>query len=299
MSCPNPFAHTRPLLTTFAPAQDSWLEGIDSSTDDAPYSLNSLDEQDFLSSRFFTRDCGFGGALPPIPTPPSSNFDMNGLDAYSQCNEVGRFNAFRIQPEVEDHGMSTEIFDQFIISENDTYTAEPLPHLGYRLSKTIDAKSDHSTKDVFPKEHNQLNFTEPLASSVVTEVKGEPRFRKSSRASITADTLPQPRSTELTRVPHYEVERKYREGLNAAFERLRNVVPTLPQGRDRVIGAVQPSKGMIIAAAIEYMNRLEIERSTAPEELVNLKDHLQARAGSVRETLPKLKASKACRSKPP
>src|SRR3712207_8387256 len=31
------------------------------------------------------------------------------------------------------------------------------------------------------------------------------------------------------RLPHNQVERKYREGLNAELERLRRAVPTLPQ----------------------------------------------------------------------
>jgi hypothetical protein len=55
-----------------------------------------------------------------------------------------------------------------------------------------------------------------------------------------------------TRIPHYIVERKYREGLNAQLERLRRVVPTFQSGDGGMTDQPKPSKSMVIAAAIDH-----------------------------------------------
>ncbi|KAF2454714.1 hypothetical protein BDY21DRAFT_373960 [Lineolata rhizophorae] len=64
------------------------------------------------------------------------------------------------------------------------------------------------------------------------------------------------------RVPHNQVERKYREGLNAELERLRQAIPTLPKPRpgaedSNAPGAPKPSKATVLAAAIDYIKFLE------------------------------------------
>ncbi|KAL5118984.1 hypothetical protein ACEQ8H_003113 [Pleosporales sp. CAS-2024a] len=63
------------------------------------------------------------------------------------------------------------------------------------------------------------------------------------------------------RLPHNQVERKYREGLNSELERLRNAVPSLsPSQEDAAIDQPKPSKGMILASAIDYIKTIERER---------------------------------------
>lgn len=55
------------------------------------------------------------------------------------------------------------------------------------------------------------------------------------------------------------------------FERLRRAVPTLPQCTDaNIIGATKPSKGMVLAAAIDYIGRIERERDAALDEIERL-----------------------------
>tara|TARA_R110002003_G_scaffold117_13_gene10401 strand:+ start:2695 stop:2895 length:201 start_codon:yes stop_codon:yes gene_type:complete len=55
------------------------------------------------------------------------------------------------------------------------------------------------------------------------------------------------------------------------FERLRRAVPTLPQSIEaNVMGAAKPSKGMVLAAAIDYIGRLERERDAAMDEVERL-----------------------------
>jgi hypothetical protein len=81
------------------------------------------------------------------------------------------------------------------------------------------------------------------------------------------------------RLPHNQVERKYREGLNAELERLRRTVPTLPQCDESgagggVMGQPKPSKAMVLAGAIEYIRRIERERDDAVTECRDLRRRL-------------------------
>jgi hypothetical protein len=55
------------------------------------------------------------------------------------------------------------------------------------------------------------------------------------------------------------------------LERLRKAVPTLPQSeKDDIIGAAKPSKAMVLAAAIDYIKRVEKERDAAVSEVERL-----------------------------
>lgn len=71
-------------------------------------------------------------------------------------------------------------------------------------------------------------------------------------------------------MPHTEVERKYREKLNAELERLRKAVPMLPQSDSSESGGVKPSKSMVLAVAIDYIKELERQRDLAVEEVERL-----------------------------
>jgi hypothetical protein len=70
-----------------------------------------------------------------------------------------------------------------------------------------------------------------------------------------------------SRVPHSQVEKKYREGLNTSLQHLQRAVPTLPQPVDRAVGTARPSKGMVIAGAIDYIRRIEKERDEALQKV--------------------------------
>jgi hypothetical protein len=61
-----------------------------------------------------------------------------------------------------------------------------------------------------------------------------------------------------------------------SFERLRRAVPTLPRSVDSdVMGTVKPSKGMVLAAAIEYIGRVERERDAALSNLAKRKENMR------------------------
>lgn len=110
--------------------------------------------------------------------------------------------------------------------------------------------------------------------------RGRPRIhRPASEPSATT-------ATKIARtqcMPHTEVERKYREKLNAELERLRRAVPMLPQSDSADMGAVKPSKSMVLAVAIDYIKELERQRDAAVEEVERLGGKMRFGRAGVRK----------------
>ncbi|KAF2732021.1 hypothetical protein EJ04DRAFT_344704 [Polyplosphaeria fusca] len=95
--------------------------------------------------------------------------------------------------------------------------------------------------------------------------RGRPRLDRST-SDATNNSVPFSK-TRVQRLPHNQVERKYREGLNAELERLRKAVPTLIQGDGQdVTDAPKPSKATIMASAIDYIKKVEAERDSLRTE---------------------------------
>ncbi|KAF1988661.1 hypothetical protein K402DRAFT_328495 [Aulographum hederae CBS 113979] len=106
----------------------------------------------------------------------------------------------------------------------------------------------------------------------------------SAKDSPSPDTSPS-ESTEATagrsaRQPHNQVERKYRENINARLENLRRVVPSLqqsPNGNGPDIedlpAPAKPSKAVILASATAYIKQAEKEK----KQLANENELLKAK----------------------
>ena len=104
---------------------------------------------------------------------------------------------------------------------------------------------------------------------------GEPAWSQSHQ--------PQPsrgrgRSRTCGRLPHNQVERKYREGINSQLEALRQSLPSLqsfassltPERANEAGGAspppARPSKATILATATAYIKQIEAEKQRLIEE---------------------------------
>ncbi|KAF1852083.1 uncharacterized protein K460DRAFT_264181, partial [Cucurbitaria berberidis CBS 394.84] len=98
--------------------------------------------------------------------------------------------------------------------------------------------------------------------------RGRPRLdRNATETQSPASSSSAAKSQRTGRLPHNQVERKYREGLNSELERLRKAVPTLPQSDEGVVmGQPKPSKAMVLSSAIEYIRRIEKERDDLKDE---------------------------------
>jgi hypothetical protein len=102
-----------------------------------------------------------------------------------------------------------------------------------------------------------------------------PKCESFSRISADAGTAPkrqmgkpgQSKLDPIVRIPHNMVERKYRDGLNAQLERLRKAVPALLQSGDEDgTSQPKPSKSMVIAAAINHIEMVTLERDMLQNE---------------------------------
>jgi len=83
--------------------------------------------------------------------------------------------------------------------------------------------------------------------------RGRPRIVRND-SSDTGEQAKAPKPTRVSkRLPHNQVERKYREGLNAEMEKLRATIPALPQGNQ--LGATKPSKATVLQHAVDEIER--------------------------------------------
>ncbi|KAF9737826.1 hypothetical protein PMIN06_008397 [Paraphaeosphaeria minitans] len=115
-----------------------------------------------------------------------------------------------------------------------------------------------------------LRFEHPSAESPRRR-RGRPRLDRSS-SSLSSTTR---KNSRAQRLPHNQVERKYREGLNATLERLRQTVPALcvedKFGLGGAVGQPKPSKATILEGAIEYILEIERERDAFRGEAERLR----------------------------
>jgi len=104
-----------------------------------------------------------------------------------------------------------------------------------------------------------LKHDSPRPQTPPKRKRGRPRLiRADSESSYDESVSRKPRLSR--RQPHNEVERKYREGLNAELERLRMAIPTLPQWDSQLLhGPPKPSKATVLASAIDYIHKMELE----------------------------------------
>ena len=117
-----------------------------------------------------------------------------------------------------------------------------------------------------PVEQPSVKRESPESQPRPKRKRGRPRLVRSDSESSYCDLVSRkPRLSK--RQPHNEVERKYREGLNAELERLRLAIPTLPQWDSHLLhGPPKPSKATVLASAIDYIHRMELDREQLQRE---------------------------------
>ncbi|EUC40876.1 hypothetical protein COCMIDRAFT_107638 [Bipolaris oryzae ATCC 44560] len=128
---------------------------------------------------------------------------------------------------------------------------------GFSIKRSFSSSPAHrSTKcellDSIPKD-------DEFAQKQAQRKRGRPRL---DRGALTAtERTATSRNARCQRLPHNQVERKYREGLNAELEKLRRAVPTLTQHNPTDMTTLpRPSKATVLACAVEYIKKVEIER---------------------------------------
>lgn len=246
----------------------------DNYTTSPEYSLDSFFDQALGPadmSSVFPKDQGqFNPSLPATGISASSTTTSNRTSSYttsrhpSDAAPFGKLEqlsfGFSFDP------LSTEPFETACFSPN-THVSSRTPSLcGDAPEKASSPTSPTSpTSTLSPRNLKRESPSSPDSASEESTPKrpqrkrGRPRLDRTETISSTSS--PSSKSQKTGRLPHNQVERKYREGLNAELERLRRAVPTLPQSDEAgAMGQPKPSKAMVLASAIDYIRNLEAER---------------------------------------
>ncbi|KAF2735773.1 hypothetical protein EJ04DRAFT_434414 [Polyplosphaeria fusca] len=122
---------------------------------------------------------------------------------------------------------------------------------------------------------------------VKTTPETKPQLKKESPESPESPNLPpadDPKPKGRRRLPHNQVERKYRESLNSQLESLRRVVPSLQQNPrncddadiEDLPAASKPSKAVILASATAHIKQMEKEKKQVQDENQILRNRVKA-----------------------
>ncbi|KAF2848762.1 hypothetical protein T440DRAFT_400544 [Plenodomus tracheiphilus IPT5] len=217
------------------------------------------------------------------PTLPATGISATNNDADQQqmfnSPTFGQFNqypfGFAYDPSSLESNDSTYFSPQTHATSRTPSLCGDAPQEAY--SPTL---SPHKTKEESP--GSPASLSEDATPKRPLRKRGRPRLEHSSTDS--KSTTPSSKSQRSGRLPHNQVERKYREGLNSELERLRKAVPSLPQSDEGgVMGQPKPSKAMVLSSAIEYIRKIKNERDTLKEENERLRQGQGSGSGPSRQ----------------
>ncbi|EOA91306.1 hypothetical protein ACJQWK_03714 [Exserohilum turcicum] len=132
--------------------------------------------------------------------------------------------------------------------------------------------------------------TRRFESNESTTSPSEDRQRTKSETTEDTSTKESPQANDdgkpksRRRLPHNQVERKYRESLNTQLDSLKRVVPSLQQNPRACDSAdiedlpapSKPSKAVILASATAYIKQMEKEKKSLADENQLLRTRVKA-----------------------
>jgi len=146
-------------------------------------------------------------------------------------------------------------------SWNDTYTSPTTSSNSSNFFDRFDTSMDATPVEEVPTTQASRSSSPEISHHVEKPKRGRGR----PKAIHTADSL---KLISTTRTPHNQVERKYRDGLNAELDRLRMAIPSTARWESCASpGSSKPSKAMILACAIDYIREVERERDCLAAEV--------------------------------
>ncbi|KAF9698605.1 hypothetical protein EKO04_003388 [Ascochyta lentis] len=247
----------------------------DTYTTSPEYSLDSFFDQALttvdMSSAFPPKEQGpFNPTLPATGIAASSNT----ASSYSTSRHPSDAAPFGKLEQLS-FGFS---FDPISTEPFETACFSPNTHISSRTPSLCgDAPEKASSPSLSPRNLKRESPSSPDSAPEEPRPqrpqrkRGRPRLDRTETISSTSS--PSSKSQKTGRLPHNQVERKYREGLNAELERLRRAVPSLPQSNEAgAMGQPKPSKATVLASAIEYIRKIEAERDMLKVENERLRN---------------------------
>ena len=173
----------------------------------------------------------------------------------------------------------------------------PTPTIKNPLSEPKEITAEDGIVEIQPRpkkrSESETSATEPSgrlfstmdSAAVLAEARQRMKSETSEDSPIhgsppAADDKPKSRR----RLPHNQVERKYRESLNTQLDSLRRVVPSLQQNGRACDGAdiedlpapSKPSKAVILASATAHIKQQEKDKKSLAEENALLRARVKA-----------------------
>lgn len=178
----------------------------------------------------------------------------------------------------------------FLFAIDDTL---PTSNISNRLSETQEVIPEDGVVEIQSQSHSKrrsksdASADEPLGREFVS--RNSVSTEQNSKVKDESEDPPQTQTAEekvksRRRLPHNQVERKYRESLNTQLESLRRVVPSLQQNQRGYDGAdiedlpapSKPSKAVILASATAHIKNIEKEKKALHDENQLLKARIKA-----------------------
>jgi hypothetical protein len=246
---------------------------------------------DNLYSTFFDTDSFFQQPLTSTKMQPSSNpYNKSALDPSTfnhtpATNDQPGYKESYFEPPFGQLNYTPgSSLDPAYVNPNEPAPLFPISQSSKTLSICGNAPEKAYSLSPSPssriiKRELQVSPEEQTAPKKAQRKRGRPRL-DSLDTNSHATGSSSLKSQRTQRLPHDQVERKYREGLNSELERLRKAVPTLPHGYDGgAIGQPRPSKALILSSAITYIRSIEKERDTLKAEVEQVKQSQGHTAG--------------------
>jgi hypothetical protein len=175
---------------------------------------------------------------------------------------------------------------------------DALPLLGDLLAEPQEVTAEDGVVEIQPRRkkrsESNTSMNEPsgrqLESNNTTASPADNRHRMKSETSEDSpnkdshEDIEDHKPKSRRRLPHNQVERKYRESLNTQLESLRRVVPSLQQNQGACDGAdiedlptpSKPSKAVILASATAHIKQQEKDKKSLADENQLLRARIKA-----------------------
>ncbi|KAF2713549.1 hypothetical protein K504DRAFT_371264 [Pleomassaria siparia CBS 279.74] len=245
---------------------------------DGPGSLRQSTETDLLSNKTTLKrskqDSDMLSACWTSPLCP--NHDLNGQIPDS-ANCGGGCAPFLFATE---DTLPTPTINSFPVGAQEIIAEDGVVEIQPRSRKRTE--SDSSSNEP---QGRQL----PIKNTTEIKAKLKPRVKsEKSSASPVQQTEVQEKDDDKPksrrRLPHNQVERKYRESLNTQLDSLLRVVPSLQQNHTACDSAdiedlpapAKPSKAIILASATAYIKQMEKDKKNLADENQGLKARVKA-----------------------
>lgn len=256
----------------------------------------------------FAEDLAFPNKIKESPTPSRSAIDrpatLLDLTAKRNKNKPDTLSACWTSPLCPNHDQDGPLPNPstcgggcapFLFADQDD-----LPNINNLLAEPLEVTAEDGVVEIQPRRKKRSESetstggatgrTYEQSANTATELVAKAKQRM--KTEITEDSPVQESPSTATddkpknrrRLPHNQVERKYRESLNTQLESLRRVVPSLQKNARMCDGTdiedlptpSKPSKAVILASAVAHIKQQEKDKKALADENALLRARVKA-----------------------